>query len=131
MAKIDHGKCQILVHCQNGKNRLRLKTLELRPVRPHLPLKSPCPPRMDGNSPLFYRTLSPLGPLPCINFNKKDGPEPVMISSTLCPAVHILSFQNVYSRAVGIADRYWPWAVFFIYSLGNKNVLKLLDRWKK
>ena len=30
MAKIDHGKCQILVHGQNGKNRLRLKTLELR-----------------------------------------------------------------------------------------------------
>ena len=48
-----------------------------------------------------------------------------MVSSTFCPAVHILGFQNVYSRAEGIADRYWPWAVFFIYCLRNKNVLKL------
>ena len=35
-----------------------------------------------------------------------------MVSSTLCPAVHILCSQNVYSRAEGIADRYWPWVVF-------------------
>ena len=26
---------------------------------------------------------------------------------------HILGSQNVYSRAEGIADRYWSWAVFF------------------
>ena len=45
-----------------------------------------------------------------------------MVSSTLCSAVHILGFQNVYSS---IADRYWRWAVFFIYCLRNKNVLKL------
>ena len=32
-----------------------------------------------------------------------------MVSSTLCPAVHILGSQNVYSRAEGIADDYWPW----------------------
>ena len=38
---------------------------------------------------------------------------------------HILGFQNVYNRAEGIADCYWPWAVFFIYCLRNKNVLKL------
>ena len=37
-----------------------------------------------------------------------------MVSSTLCPAVHILGSQNVYSRAEGIADHYWPWAVFFL-----------------
>ena len=44
---------------------------------------------------------------------KKDGPGPVMVSSTLCPAVHILGSQNVYGRAEGIADHYWPWAVFY------------------
>ena len=44
---------------------------------------------------------------------KKDGQGPVMVSSTLCPAVHILGSQNVYGRAEGIADHYWPWAVFF------------------
>ena len=38
-----------------------------------------------------------------------------MVSSTLCPAVHILGSQNVYSRAEGIADHYWPWAVFFFF----------------
>ena len=36
-----------------------------------------------------------------------------MVSSTLCPAVHILGSQNVYGRAEGIADHCWPWAVFF------------------
>ena len=36
-----------------------------------------------------------------------------MVSSTLCPAVHILGSQNVYGRAEGIADHYWPWAIFF------------------
>ena len=36
-----------------------------------------------------------------------------MVSSTVCPAVHILGSQNVYSRAVGIADHYGPWVVFF------------------
>ena len=35
-----------------------------------------------------------------------------MVSSTLFPAVHILGSQNVYSRAEGIADHYWPWTVF-------------------
>ena len=40
-----------------------------------------------------------------------------MVSSTLCPAVHILGSQNVYGRAEGIADHYWPWAVFFFLSL--------------
>ena len=38
-----------------------------------------------------------------------------MVSSTLCPAVHILGSQNVYGRAEGIADHYWPWAVFFFF----------------
>ena len=70
--------------------------------------------RTDGRKfpPVFYRTSSPSGPLPCIW--KKDGPGPVMVSSTLCPAVHILGSQNVYSRAEGIADHYWPRAVFFL-----------------
>ncbi len=36
-----------------------------------------------------------------------------MVSSTLSPAVHILGSQNVYIRAVGITDHYWPWAVVF------------------
>ena len=40
-----------------------------------------------------------------------------MVSSTLCPAVHILGSQNVYGRAEGIADHYWPWAVFFFFPL--------------
>ena len=35
-----------------------------------------------------------------------------MVNSTLCPAVLILGSQNVYGRAEGIADHYWPWAVF-------------------
>ena len=37
-----------------------------------------------------------------------------MVSSTLCPAVHILGSQNVYGKAEGIADHYWPWPVFFM-----------------
>ena len=37
-----------------------------------------------------------------------------MVSSTLCPPVHILGSQNVYGRAEGIADHYWPWAVVFV-----------------
>ena len=41
-----------------------------------------------------------------------------MVSSTLCPAVHILGSQNVYGRAEGIADHYWPWAVFYLNILG-------------
>ena len=36
-----------------------------------------------------------------------------MVSITLCPAVHILGSQNEYSRAEGIADHYWPWALFW------------------
>ena len=40
---------------------------------------------------------------------ENDGPGPVMVSSTLCPAVHILGSQNVYGRAKGFADHYWPW----------------------
>ena len=43
----------------------------------------------------------------------KDGPGLVMVSDTLCPAVHILGTQNVHSRAKGTADYHWPWAVFF------------------
>ena len=42
-----------------------------------------------------------------------------MVSSTLCPAVHILGSQNVYGRAEGIADHYWPWAVFFSCSINS------------
>ena len=38
--------------------------------RPCLPLESPCPPRTDGKfTPLSYRTSSPSGPLPCLNFS--------------------------------------------------------------
>ena len=50
--------------------------------------------RTDGRkiSP-FYRTSSPTGAAA-----QKDGPGPVMVSSTLCSAVHILGTQNVYSR---------------------------------
>ena len=36
-----------------------------------------------------------------------------MVSSALCPAVNILGSQNVYGRAEGITDHYWPWAVFY------------------
>ena len=43
----------------------------------------------------------------------KDGPGPVMVSDTLCPAVHILETQNVHGRIKGTADPHWPWAVFF------------------
>ena len=43
----------------------------------------------------------------------KDGPGTVMVSNSLCPAVHILGTKNVHIRAKGTADHYWPWAVFF------------------
>ena len=36
-----------------------------------------------------------------------------MVGNTLCPAGHILGSQNMYGRAEGIADHYWPWAAFF------------------
>ena len=39
-----------------------------------------------------------------------------MVSSTLWPAVNILGSLNVYSMGKGIADHYWPWAVFFFLS---------------
>ena len=51
-----------------------------------------------------------------------------MVSSTLCPAVHILGSQNVYGRAEGVADHYWPWAVFSTSStlcpLGSQSVYR-------
>ena len=40
-----------------------------------------------------------------------NGPGPVMVSNTLCPAVHILGIWNVYRWAKGIADHYWPEAL--------------------
>ena len=48
-------------------------------------------------SPVFYRTSSPLGPPPCINS----------------------SIKNIYSRAEGTADLYWPWAVFLKFMQGS------------
>ena len=46
----------------------------------------------------------------------------MVISSTLCPAVHISGSLNVYSRAKGIADHYWPRAVFLRnYAVIGKN----------
>ena len=51
-----------------------------------------------------------------------------MVSSTLCPAVHILGSQNVYGRAEGIADHYWPWAVFSSFPcLAIGQLVGLLD----
>ena len=44
---------------------------------------------------------------------KGKGTGLAMVSDTLCPAVHILGTINVYNRAEGITDHYWPWAVFF------------------
>ena len=38
-----------------------------------------------------------------------------MVSSTLS--------QNVYSRAEGIADHYWPWAVFFLFPCSSLSFL--------
>ena len=38
-----------------------------------------------------------------------------MVSDTLCPAVKNLGTKNMYSRVKGIADHYWPQAVFFPY----------------
>ena len=62
--------------------------------------------RQTENLPIL-QDFVPYRPLP-----KKDGSGPVMVSTTLSPAVYILGPQNVYSRAEGIADHYWPWAVF-------------------
>ena len=51
-----------------------------------------------------------------------------MVSSTLCPVVHILGSQNVYGRAEGIADHYWPWAVFYcLYAKFQLPVSKNVD----
>ena len=56
-----------------------------------------------------------------------------MVSSTLCPAVHILGSQIVYGRAEGIADHYWPWAVFFMIlaykPATTPKPLKPLSQW--
>ena len=35
-----------------------------------------------------------------------------MVSNNLCPAVHISDSLFVYSRTKGIAEHYWPRAVF-------------------
>ena len=51
-----------------------------------------------------------------------------MVSSTLCPAVHILGSQNVYGRAEGIADHYWPWAVFSFYHSYIIHNFPILDK---
>ena len=53
-----------------------------------------------------------------------------MVSSALCPVVHISGSQNVYSRAKGIADHYWPWSIFFpsvlpspqVFPAGSKSI---------
>ena len=50
-----------------------------------------------------------------------------MVSSTLCPAMHILGSQNVYGRAEGIADHYWPWAVFFPSDIHVMTVILSYD----
>ena len=76
------------------------------------PLREPLPSTDGQKFPhLFHRTLSPSGPLPCIDFSIEKR-RPAMVSSTLCPAVHILGSQNMYSRAEGIADRYLSWPIF-------------------
>ena len=45
-----------------------------------------------GSATLHYRVynLSPTFDRPTIIMYEKDGPGPVMVSNTLCPAVHIL-----------------------------------------
>ena len=48
-------------------------------------------------------------------YMEKDGLGPVMVTNTLYSAVHISGSKNVYSRAEGIADHYWPLAVLFLY----------------
>ena len=61
-----------------------------------------------------------------------------MVSSTLCPAVHILGSQNVYGRAEGIADHYcfYSFSIFFkekktIKKKKRKNGKKRKKRRKK
>ena len=49
-------------------------------------------------------------------------------SSTLCPAVYILGSQNLYGRAEGIADHYWPWAVFSSFFTPLVSFLRRLFR---
>ena len=66
--------------------------------------------RTDGKfTPLFYRTSSPSGPLPK---KEEEGEEtkrrPRASNGQQYPAVHIVGSQNVYGRAEGIADHYWP-----------------------
>ena len=53
-----------------------------------------------------------------------------MVSTALCPAVHILGSQNVYGRAEGIADHYWLWAVFLMLGTGPLINLELFIQLK-
>ena len=46
---------------------------------------------------------------------KKTAHGQLIVSDTICPAMRIMRTRNIYSRAMGVADQYWPWAVFFPY----------------
>ena len=46
-------------------------------------------------------------------WKEKDGPGPVMVSDTLCPAVHILGTLNVHSRAKVLLTSAGPGPSFF------------------
>ena len=95
------GKRTRILRTMDSNNRIRLVGVslfvELWPVSPYLSLGQ-C-----NVMSLYEKSV------------KKDGPGPVMVSSSLCPAVHISGSLNMYSRAMGITDHYWPRAIFFSF----------------
>ena len=53
-----------------------------------------------------------------------------MLSNIICPAVHISGSQNVYSRAEGIGDHYWPRPVFlFLVRYASVPVIFRATQW--
>ena len=47
--------------------------------------------------------------------NEEDRPGPVMVSNTLCPAVHVFGTWHLHNNAKGISDHYWPRPDLFLY----------------
>ena len=94
------------------------------PPRPCLPLESPCPPQTDGNPPLFYRTLNPSDPLPCISFIEKRASNGLQYPMS-CSA-HFRLPKCVQPTVTG------PVPSFSFTALEIRTFLNLrLNRWKK
>ena len=73
----------------------------------------------DPKETMSYRTEGGISIRPSVRPNKRASEHmsrPLRVQPPhLCPAVHILGYQNVYGRTEDIADHYWPWAVFYLF----------------